>query len=149
MFAEIFEYNMLCFHLSLFNFQSAIAVFSSVIFSLAVTAWLLYHIFFFLSSTFSKFLEVFFGTRFRSYLITSEFRTRIDSLIFISLDFVFVKTFFKISQKNFFLDINPFRLISRFGTGIIISSLPDFVNSHNSLYKSYFMYFICTPRTAG
>ena len=24
MFAEIFEYNMLCFHLSLFNFQSAI-----------------------------------------------------------------------------------------------------------------------------
>ena len=59
MFAEIFEYNMLCFHLSLFNFQSAIAVFSSVIFSLAVTAWLLYHIFFVLSSTFSKFLEVF------------------------------------------------------------------------------------------
>ena len=50
---------MLCFHLSLFNFQSAIAVFSSVIFSLAVPACLLYHIFFILSSTFSKFLEVF------------------------------------------------------------------------------------------
>ncbi len=93
----IFEYYMLCFHLSLFNFQSAIRCLSLMLHnSLAATARLLYHIFSLLSSTFSKFLEVFQALLFCTYLL--------DSLIIISQTFRFVKGFFK-SFLSFLLGV--------------------------------------------
>ena len=141
MFAEIFEYNMLCFHLSLFNFQSAIRclIFRDLLprrDSLTIISHLFPFVkyFFKISWSFFKFFCFLLVSRRQlCYYIT---RNRICQALFQNF------------LKNLFSGYFPVPFDLSLGTWYIISFLPGFVNSHISLLKSYFTEFICTPRTA-